>query len=67
MTLNEIIISLVKEHYSFTFVYENDVYSEETRQIVFTNGKFKSTPIHMKKLNDSHIAVVKDEFVKFMQ
>lgn len=64
MTANDIITALVKDHFDFTFDYENEVYGADNRRIIFIKGAFKSTPIFMKELNPSHIDSVKADYTK---
>ena len=61
MTHSDIIINLVRQGFSFTFSYVGDVYSAETRQIIFTKQGFNSTPILMSSLNEASIEIVKNE------
>lgn len=62
MTHSEIIITLVRQGFNFTFEYLNGEYAPENRQIVFTKQRFKSTPILMNQLNQSSIDKVLGEF-----
>ncbi len=55
MDKNQIIIELVKDHFSYTF--EGD--TAENRAIIFTKQNFRSTPILMTALCESDIENVK--------
>ncbi len=61
MTHSDIIITLVRQGYSFTFEYIGEIYAPENRQIVFTKQGFNSTPILMTSLNEASIEKVKEE------
>jgi hypothetical protein len=65
MDKNQIIIDLVKQHYSFSFEYPNGNSSDTSdRCIYFTKTGFKSSLIKMSELNQSHIDLVKSEYGK---
>ena len=61
MTKSDIIIALVRLGFSYTFSYIGDVYSNDTRQIIFTKQGFESKPILLNDLNESHIEIVKSQ------
>ncbi len=63
MNKNEIIISLVKEHFSFTFEGDNS----NNRKIIFTNGEFRSEGILMNNLSESSIQTIKEEYICFLK
>ena len=61
MTHSEIIISLVKLGFNFTFEYVDNIYAKENQQILFTKQGFRSKPILMNSLSEIHIEQVKSE------
>lgn len=56
MTKNDIIISLVRLGFNFTFEYQN-----EQRFILFIKTGFRSSPILMDELEESTVDKVKKE------